>query len=73
MITLQWLYVFAGAVFAGFAIGSIVLIQSTLAGYGYILSPLELALWAIPTALAATLIHSFRLLRLDRRLRRRRK
>jgi len=55
------------------AIGSIVLIQSTLAGYGYVLSPLELALWAIPTAVAATLIHSFRLLRLDRRLRRPRK
>jgi uncharacterized membrane protein len=55
------------------AIGSIVLIQSTLAGYGYDLSPLQLSLWAIPTALAATLIHGFRLLRLDRRLRRRRK
>jgi uncharacterized membrane protein len=55
------------------AIGSIVLIQSTLAGYGYALSPLELSLWAIPTALAAFLIHSFRLLRLDRRLRKRRK
>jgi uncharacterized membrane protein len=55
------------------AIGSIVLIQSTLAGYGYSLSPLELSLWAIPTALAAFLIHGFRLLRLDRRLKRRRK
>src|SRR6185503_13510491 len=55
------------------AIGSIVLIQATLAGYGYNLSPLELAIWAIPTALAATLIHGFRLLRLDRRLRRRKK
>ena len=55
------------------AIGSIVLIQSTLAGYGYNLAPLELAIWAIPTAIAASLIHGFRLLRLDRRLRRRRK
>jgi uncharacterized membrane protein len=32
------------------------------------LEPLELALWAIPTALAALLIHGFRLLRLDRAL-----
>jgi uncharacterized membrane protein len=55
------------------AVGSIVLIQSTLATYGYNLAPLELAIWAIPTAVAATLIHGFRLLRLDRRLRRRRK
>ena len=55
------------------AIGSIVLIQATLAGYGYNLAPLELAIWAIPTALGATLIHGFRLLRLDRRLRKRRK
>lgn len=49
------------------------LIQATLATYGYNLAPLELAIWAIPTAIAAFLIHSFRLLRLDRRLRRRRK
>jgi uncharacterized membrane protein len=55
------------------AIGSIVLIQATLATYGYNLAPLELAVWAIPTAIAAFLIHSFRLLRLDRRLRKRRK
>jgi uncharacterized membrane protein len=55
------------------AIGSIVLIQSTLATYHYNLAPLDLAIWAIPTAIAATAIHGFRLLRLDRRLRRRRK
>jgi uncharacterized membrane protein len=54
------------------AIGSIVLIQATLATYGYNLAPLELAIWAIPTAIAAFLIHSFRLLRLDRHLRKRR-
>ncbi len=52
------------------AIGSIVLIQQTLATYGYNLAPLELAIWAIPTAIAAFLIHSTRLLLLDRRLRR---
>jgi uncharacterized membrane protein len=55
------------------AIGSIVLIQSTLATYGYNLAPLDLAIWAIPTAVAAFLIHSLRLLRLDRRLKKRRK
>jgi uncharacterized membrane protein len=54
-----------------FAIGSIVLIQATLATYGYDLAPLELALWAIPTAIAAFLIHGARLWRLDRRLGRR--
>ncbi len=51
-----------------FAIGSIVLIQQTLVTYGYNLAPLELALWAIPTAIVAFLIHGARLLRLDRKL-----
>jgi uncharacterized membrane protein len=55
-----------------FAIGSIVLIQQTLATYGYNLAPLELAIWAIPTAIVAFLIHSSRLLLLDRRIGRRR-
>ncbi len=49
-----------------FAIGSIVLIQQTLEAYDIILSPLELAVWAIPTAIAAFLIHGSRLLLLDR-------
>jgi uncharacterized membrane protein len=51
-----------------FAIGSIVLIQQILAGYGYNLAPLELALWAIPSAICAFLIHSTRLILLDRSL-----
>jgi uncharacterized membrane protein len=51
-----------------FAIGSIVLIQATLATYGYNLAPLELALWAIPSAIMAFVIHGGRLLLLDRRL-----
>jgi uncharacterized membrane protein len=55
------------------AIGSIVLIQQTLATYGYSLSPLHLALWAIPSAFAAFLIHGARLMLLDRRLGRQRK
>ncbi len=54
-----------------FAIGSIVLIQQTLEAYDILLSPLELALWAIPTAIAAFLIHGARLIMLDRRLVRR--
>lgn len=54
-----------------FAIGSIVLIQATLATYGIDLAPLELAIWAIPTAIAAFVIHGARLLLLDHRLRRR--
>ena len=49
-----------------FAIGSIVLIQQVLEGYDIRLSPLELAVWAIPTAIAAFIIHSTRLLLLDR-------
>ena len=55
-----------------FAIGSIVLIQQTLATYGYNLAPLELAVWAIPSAIFAFVIHGSRLLMLDRRLGRRR-
>ncbi len=51
-----------------FAIGSIVLIQQTLTAYGIELSPLHLAVWAIPTAICAFLIHSTRLLMLDRKL-----
>jgi uncharacterized membrane protein len=51
-----------------FAIGSIVLIQQTLEAYGIMLSPLELAVWAIPTAIAAFIIHGSRLLLLDRSL-----
>jgi uncharacterized membrane protein len=51
-----------------FAIASIVLIQQTLATYGIVLAPLELGLWAIPTAIAAFLVHGTRLLMLDRSL-----
>jgi len=51
-----------------FAIGSILVIQSTLATYGYDLSPLTLAFWAIPTAIAAFVVHGGRLLWMDRKL-----
>lgn len=52
------------------AIGSILLIKGLLEQYDILLEPLQLSVWAIPTAIAAFLIHSFRLWRLDRRIRR---
>lgn len=52
------------------AIGSILLIVGFLAGNGIRVAPLALALWAIPSALAAALIHGFRLRRFDWRLKR---
>ncbi|MBX3561416.1 MAG: DUF969 domain-containing protein [Sphingomonas sp.] len=51
-----------------FAIGSIVLIQQTLATYDINLAPLQLAVWAIPTAIAAFIVHGSRLIMFDRRL-----
>ena len=53
-----------------FAIGSIVVIQQALAARHIELSPVELSLWAIPTAIAAFLVHSARLILFDRSLRR---
>ncbi len=50
------------------AIASILLIKGTFETYGIILAPLELSVWAIPTAIAALLIHGARLMLLDRRL-----
>lgn len=51
------------------AIGSILLITSYVdTNYHLKLDPLHVAIWAIPTAIAAFLIHGFRLLRLDGRL-----
>lgn len=50
------------------AIASILLIKGTFETYGIILAPLELSVWAIPTAILAFLIHGARLLLLDRRL-----
>jgi uncharacterized membrane protein len=51
------------------AIGSILLIKSFLDQNGIPVEPAKLALWAIPTAIAAFLIHGTRLMLLDRRLR----
>jgi uncharacterized membrane protein len=50
------------------AIASILLIKGFLEQNGIIVEPLELSLWAIPTAIAALIIHSVRLWLLDRRL-----
>ena len=50
------------------AIGSIVLIVQVLEIYGIHVQPIQLAMWAIPTAIAAFVIHGSRLLLLDRRL-----
>lgn len=51
------------------AIGSILLMKGLLEAEGIILDPFELSVWAIPTAIAAFVIHALRLRRLDRRLR----
>jgi uncharacterized membrane protein len=53
------------------AIASILLIQGSLATFGIKLTPFQLSVWAIPTAVCAFLIHGTRLLLLDRRLGRR--
>jgi uncharacterized membrane protein len=51
------------------AIGSVLLITSFVnASYHLKLDPLQIAVWAIPTAIAAFVIHGFRLLRLDGRI-----
>ena len=52
------------------AIGSILLIKGFLDQNGIHVEPAELAIWAIPTAVCAFVIHCGRLLLLDRRLRR---
>jgi len=50
------------------AIGSILLMKGVLEGYGYDIEPLHLSVWAIPTAIAAFVIHAWRLRRLERRM-----
>ncbi len=49
------------------AIGSILLMKGFMAQQGIELAPFELSVWAIPTALFAFAIHSFRLWRFERR------
>lgn len=50
------------------AIASILLIQGIFQTYGIELTPLQLSVWAIPTAICAFFIHGSRLLMFDRSL-----
>jgi uncharacterized membrane protein len=53
------------------AVGAVLLITSFVdTTYGFTLAPLQVALWAIPTAVVALLIHGTRSLLVDRALRR---
>ena len=52
------------------AVASIAVITGVLNGEGVHVQPLQLAVWAIPTALMALVIHAVRLWLLDRRLER---
>lgn len=49
------------------AVASILLIKGFLESNGIVVTPFELSVWAIPTAVAALVIHGARLLRLDRK------
>ncbi len=55
------------------AIGSILLIKAFLGDNGIEVAPLDLAVWAVPTAVLAFVIHGTRLFMLDRRLARTRR
>ena len=50
------------------AIGSILLMKGFLAQNGIVIEPMHFALWAIPTAVLALIVHGARLLLLDRKL-----
>ena len=52
------------------AVGSILLIKAVMQQAGYNVEPLQLAFWAIPTAVLAFVIHGTRVLLLDRKLKR---
>jgi uncharacterized membrane protein len=47
------------------AFGAIVLMQTILRGEGIEVNPLHMALWGLPTAISAFIIHAWRLRRLD--------
>lgn len=55
------------------AVASVLLIKGLLQQDGVGVQPLQISVWAVPTALAALVIHGARLLWLDRRLARRAK
>ncbi len=50
------------------AFGAIVLMQTVLRAEGIEVDPLHMALWGIPTAISAFILHAWRLHRLDRYL-----
>jgi len=50
------------------AFGAIVLMQTVLRAEGIEVDPMRMALWGIPTAISAFIIHAWRLRRLDRYL-----
>ena len=50
------------------AIGAVLLIQGFYAEYGIVLEQLQIALWAIPTAIAAFIIHGIRIALFQRAL-----
>lgn len=52
------------------AFGAIVLMQTILNGEGIAVDPLHMALWGIPTAITAFIIHAWNLRRLDAHIRR---
>jgi uncharacterized membrane protein len=52
------------------ALASILLIKGVLHQEGVDVAPLQLSIWAVPSAIAAFLIHGARLARLDKRLER---
>lgn len=51
------------------AFGAIVLMQTILAAEGIAVNPLHIAMWGIPTAVTAFIIHAWNLARLDRQVR----
>jgi len=53
------------------AFGAVLLIQGFYAQNGIRLEPLQIALWALPTAISAFVIHAIRILLFERALRRR--
>lgn len=50
------------------ALGAVLLIQGFYAQHGIVLQPLQIALWALPTAIAAFLIHGVRIVFFARRI-----
>jgi uncharacterized membrane protein len=50
------------------AFGAVLLMQGFMAGNGIVLEPLQIALWGIPTGIAAFAIHAVRVRRMARGL-----